>query len=585
MRKHNQGKSSLSPKAIFRGIQIAGLIICHTMTLLFLSILFPATIDAKARDPLKGKVIVRGAPISMTNGILFDSNDRLHIASLVGREVVVMDSKTGKIVDRLGNEVGIESPDDIAFGPDGSLYWTSLLTGTVGRISPDGVKSEQFVGLGANAITFSDDNRLFVALDFLGDALYELDPNLSNPIHLVAENFGFLNAMDFGPDGYLYGPIWTQGKVVRIHVDSCDGSSSPYTECDTETVTDGLGVPAAVKFDSKGRLHVIDTLSGEVLRVNIETGGKKVIATLTPGLDNLAFDSKDRLFVSSNIDGFILQVCSDDDYGDDDPCEETRIVSRGGMVAPGGVAVLPDHHGESVFVGDLLSLREYNGRTGRQQNIEHHILTVPGIASVFTVAADGENLVLSSWFENIVQVWNPKSGEEMVEYTDFDVPLNAIRFQGDLVVAELGTGEVVRRKATGDVVLASGLIVPAGLAATEDDLWVGDWFSGIVWQIVADGKTLEDPIQVTVGLSNPEGLAVDLDGSLLVVESGAGRLSRINLSTREPTALVEGLELGAEGVPGYPPTWIFNGVAVGTSGAIYVTGDISNLLYRFRPLR
>ncbi len=88
---------------------------------------------------------------------------------------------------------------------------------------------------------------------------------------------------------------------------------------------------------------------------------------------------------------------------------------------------------------------------------------------------------------------------------------------------------------------------------------------------------------VTTGLSGPEGLAVDLDGSLLVVESGAGRLSRINLGTSLVSTVVDGLELGAGAVTGYPPMWAFNGVTVGLTGYIYVTGDIANVLYRFKP--
>jgi hypothetical protein len=44
--------------------------------------------------------------------------------------------------------------------------------------------------------------------------------------------------------------------------------------------------------------------------------------------------------------------------------------------------------------------------------------------------------------------------------------------------------------------------------------------------------------------------------------------------------VAEGFELGAQGVEGYPPTGIFNGVAVGSSGAIYVTWDTANVLYR-----
>jgi glucose/arabinose dehydrogenase len=34
-----------------------------------------------------------------------------------------------------------------------------------------------------------------------------------------------------------------------------------------------------------------------------------------------------------------------------------------------------------------------------------------------------------------------------------------------------------------------------------------------------------------------------------------------------------------------PPTWIFNGVAVGPSGAVYVSGDVENVIYRIQPPR
>ena len=567
-------------------------------------------ISGKVRKPF-GRVLVQGARLHGSNGILFDHNDRLHIASVIGREIVIMDSRTGKIMDRLGTHAGVETPDDIAFGPPGTpyedyLYWTSLLTGEVGRMSPGGVKAGQRVALGVNPITFSEDGRLFVALDFLGDALYEIDPSLIEVPILMQAGLGFLNGMDFGPDGYLYGPIWTRGQIVRIDVDSEPLQITPVAE--------GLGVPAAVKFDSKGRLHTIDTLHGEVLRIDIATGHKKLIATLEPGLDNLAFDSRDNLFVSSFTDGTITKIlskkdddgddrdyrgdagddeCDKDDYdgearGNDDsddnkPFTKSRIVSRGGMIAPGGVAVHSSAYGETVFVGDFLSLREYHKHTGRPISIERHILTLPGITFPSTVAPDGENLVLSTWFGNIVQIWNPKTQTVVDEYEDFSVPLNAIRFQDDLVVAELGTGSVVRMiEATDEIeTLADGFYVPTGLAASGDDLWIGDWATGVVWQIVTNGVSSMTP--VATGLSQPEGLAVDRDGNLLVVESGAGRLSRINLLTSETEILFENLELGAEGVPGYPPTWIFNGVAVDRSGKIFVTGDIANVLYRFKP--
>jgi hypothetical protein len=51
------------------------------------------------------------------------------------------------------------------------------------------------------------------------------------------------------------------------------------------------------------------------------------------------------------------------------------------------------------------------------------------------------------------------------------------------------------------------------------------------------------------------------------------------------TVVADGLALGAEGVPGMPPTWLFSGVAVGPSGTIYVTSDVDNVVYRFHPER
>ena len=525
--------------------------------------------QATAAETLE--VLVQGAPIHGTNGIMFDSDDQLYIASLNGREIVVMDPETGEILDKLGTDLGIEGPDDLTFGPDGSLYWTALLTGEVGRLSPDGVKTGQMVAPGVNPITFSDDGRLFVALDFLGDGLYELDPHLIEPPRLIVETLGFLNAFDFGPDGLLYGPIWTMGKVVRIDVDTGEMNQ----------VTDGIGIPAAVKFNSQGQLHVLDHLSGEVIRVNIESGDKEVIAQLPPGLDNLAFDSQDRLFVSHTSDGSIFEVLPDGTI---------RTVSPGGMINPGGIAVItrPDG-GESIFVADVNALREFDGLSGEELSVEHSWIGFPGsVMSPLTASPDGDDLVLSSWFANSVQVWDPETHTAVEEYLDFVVPLNAIRFQGDLVVAELGqeagAARVVRASGldpSDRVTLADaedGLYVPSGLAATDDDLWVSDWVTGMVLQIVADGETLAEPVPVAMNLAFPEGMAVAWDGSLLVVETGAGRLSRIDRLTGEVSIVEEGLAVSFPGVEGLPPTWGFNGVAASMSGTIYIGSTDNQIL-------
>jgi sugar lactone lactonase YvrE len=507
------------------------------------------------------KVLVKGSPIHGANGLAFDSHDRLHIASVLGREIVVMDPRTGKILDRLGPAVGVETPDDLTFGPPGSVYqddvfWTAIFTGEVGRLSPDGTKiTAGQVFPGVNPITFSDDNRLFVAHDFFGFAgLYEIDPDGVLPPTELDPDFYNLNGFDFGPDGLLYGPIF-QERIIRIDVDS--GPPPLWFE----NVLDPFA-SAAVKFDSQGRLHALNV--DRVVRIDPDTGDVQVVANIEPGLDNMAFDSRGRLYVSSFENGTIYRIL---------PSGRARVLSPGGMIAPGGVAVLPRARGgDSVFVADTFSFREFNGRTGRPGAFEE----VFGAAQ--TVAPYGDDLLVSGWFDNSVALRDGETLHLIGAPDFFNVPLNAIAFQGDIAVAELGTGSVVRGDHTP---IASGLAVPTGLAATETELWVADWLLGMVFQIVAGGSPIP-PTPVAAGLAFPEGLAVNTDGSLLVVETGAGRLSRVDPATGMVTTVAEGLALGAPAPPNAPPTWIFSGVAVGPSGHIYVTGDTANVLYRFK---
>jgi hypothetical protein len=203
-----------------------------------------------------------------------------------------------------------------------------------------------------------------------------------------------------------------------------------------------------------------------------------------------------------------------------------------------------------------------------------------------SVSVDGEQLVLSSWLlGNAVQVWDPQTQQTMEDYSAFARPVDAIRFQGALAVVDLGYGADTARVAMVSAddpnqitTLAEGLDVPRGLAATEDDLWVSDWGSGSVLQLVADGEPLAVPVTVATDLAGPEGIAVGPDGNLLVVETGAGQLSHIDLASGAVTALVQGLALGLPGSPAFPPGHIYTGIAVSSAETIYIASDVNNQL-------
>lgn len=532
--------------------------------------------------------LARGAGLDGANGIDIGPGGNLYIGSVVGQEIVVMNRENGTIIDRFGPEMGVMGADDLVFGPDGSLYWTDILVGEVGRRTPEGVVTKQFVAPGVNPITFSPDGRLFVGLDFLGDGLYELDPNLVEPprpiILATPENpfpLGFLNAFDFCEDGLLYGPLFAAGLIVSVNVGKAGDpvSTSPFTDGTVQVVASGFVNPASAKFDPKGILHVLDQ-TGEVFQVGIKTGEKTLFTTLEPGLDNMVFDSDGTLFMTNNDEGWVAEILAGG---------HARIISPGGMIAASGVAVLPGSNDrDNVYVGDIYNLRQFNGSNGEQENSYKGYL-IPQESPVslilpLSLSRDGNHLVVGSWFSGAVQVWDSQTNQVLEHYA-MGAPIDAIRFKDDIVVSDLGLGGVVWASDHSMILPIDNATVfaPGGLATDGESVWMADWGSGLIWQIGFDGKTADTPVVVASGLLFPEGLAFEKEGSLLVVETGASRLSRIDLATGEVTTVVEGIEPGKPGPEGFPPTWSFDGVAIGQNGDIYVSGGGINGIYRISP--
>jgi sugar lactone lactonase YvrE len=512
---------------------------------------------APVKGEMKVEELIKGAPFHGTNGLKVGPNGNLYVGSVLGGEILILDPNTGSVIDRYGADDGVVGPDDVVFGPDGSLYWTDILSGEVGRRTPDGTVTKQLVAPFVNPIAINAEGRLFVAQAFMGDGLFELDPELIDPPRQIlgtGDPTYHLNGFDFGPDGYLYAPRQQLEDLVRIDVETGE----------VEVVTDEISGGTA--FDSNGDLYV--AWDDAVFRLDPVTGDYELVSEVPNGIDNLAFDAQDNIYLTNFRNGSIHRL------GTDGTLEE---ISPGGMMAPGGITVLPNATGgETLYVADFWTVRTFDAEDGSAGPVGMDFF----FDSPFTASTDGENLILTSWFGNTVELWDPVS-QSIVGFDQFNVPINAIPFMGEIVVAELGTGSVVSATLGGDRrTLADELIVPTGLAASEDDLWVGDWASGVVYQIVKDGNPLDTPEVIVEGLTTPEGMTLDEDGTLLVVESMLGQLTRVDLDTGETSVVVDGLAIGLPAVPEWPPTWFFNGVTVGEDGAIYITGDAGTVVYR-----
>jgi sugar lactone lactonase YvrE len=538
---------------------------CHTAAASFFLLL--ALAPAMAED---GKVLVQGAPmVGGANGMFFDADNDLYVANVFGQTISRIDPETGEILEQLGPDDLVFFPDDVTVAVDGSLFWTDPGAGFVFRRVPAGVFGPDPVSfpvaadfLNANPLTLSDDGRLFFAQCYLASTgIFEVDPNGS----MVTRNIRTgdpgcaSNGMDWW-DGALYSPRPFEARVVRVDIDT-----GALTD-----VTTGWGVPVAVKFNSLGELHAVNQGNGEVVRIDLDTGARTLLAQLPVGwLDNLAFDANDRLFVSSFSDGTVLEVLADGSL---------RTVSPGGMIAPMGLAII----GDAIYTGDPATLRGFDTKTGAPVSVTRSVFGFGPLPATTSVAAWGSQVVLMSAISGELVVWDPATNAPLLA-TAFALPIDAQPFQGDLVVTEIGSGQVVRASGP-DLSVRETLAttsMPVGLAATDDDLYVSDGILGVVLQIVEDGEVLDTPKTVASGLAAPEGIALRSGGNrLLVVEGGTGSLKDVHLKSGKVKTIATGLDFQAP-VPDFIATHWLNDVEVDAKGAMYVNADRANVIFKF----
>jgi sugar lactone lactonase YvrE len=521
-------------------------------------------------DVSQGIEVGRAAETNSLNGIYVSpANGDVYVASVGGDEITVHDPDSGTLLDRIGPERGVGGPDDVFITEDGTIYWTEILTGNVGMLMPDGTWKKQFVGPGVNPITMSDDEtRLFVNRLFLGQGLYELDPDLVDaPVEINPDLM--LNSFDFGPDGYLYAPSFFTGDVLKIDVDSATPVSS-------EVVTNVGGISSAVKFNSLGEAFAVDIGEGIVLKLDLSGADAHTVVLDVEGtIDNIAFSSDDVLFVAVGADNVIVRIETNGD---------TKALTESGLGLPGGVAVSPDG---TVWVTELFALRGFTGGpTPTTSFYDRFLAPGTGFAGATTVAVDGDNLLLTSGFSNALQVMDPVTGAVSLDVRDLAGVTNAIRHEGEIVATQLGTGTgdgnvviVDGREVLLDATMTGGtpIFVPLGLASDGDTLYVGDWATGIVWAVSNGSASI-----LAADLAFPEGMALDGD-RLLVVETGRQQVTAIDLATGATSPVIVGLDYSDRVPEAFFPFGAMAGVAT-SEYSIFVSDDGVNKVYEFPTL-
>jgi len=506
--------------------------------------------------------LVPGSVFHGVHGLGVDKVGQLFAGSVAGAALYEVDIGGGSAKVAIPAPVGMA--DDIAFAPDGTMAWTGFLAGDLYARRGDGPIKKLASGLpGINSLAFRKDGRLYATTVFLGDALYEIDVEGVKPPRQIMEKMGGLNGFEFGPDDKLYGPLWFKGQVARVDVDKAELS----------VVADGFKIPAAVNFDSKGNLVVIDTALGQLVRVDPKSGAKTMVAQLKPSLDNLAIDDKDRIYVSNMADNGIQEV--------DPATGHAKQIIIGKLALPGGIGVTSENGKDTIHVADLFAYRTVDGVTGEVTEKARMHAAGTTLEYPMSATAKGNDVVLSSWFTGTVQVIDGKTGATRDVLHDFKAPHDAVVLaDGSILVAELGTKSLV--KVSGEhgkdrTTLIGALEGPMGLVrGAGDEVYVTEAFAGIISKIDSTGeKTV-----IAKDLKMPEGIARTGDGKLIVAEVGAKRLIEIVPESGKVTEIAANLPIGLTGAPGGLPTHIPTGVAVGATGAIYVSSDVENAIYK-----
>ena len=501
------------------------------------------------KSSAKVSVLVEGSHFHGIHGLTTDRDGSIYVGSVVGMNIHKVNPKTGEVSLYQGAPEG--QADDLEFSDDGMLAWTAFTEGKVFSRDPAGNLKVLAQGLpGINSIAYNQEGRLFATQVFLGDALYEIDREGIKAPRKIIEGMGGLNGFDFGPDGKLYGPLWFKGQVAQVDVDSGE----------LRVIAEGFTVPAAVNFDSKDVLHVIDNETGEVFQVDITTGDKKLIATAPSNLDNLTFDKEDNLYITNMSDNAIYQV--------DRVAGEIRLIVGGALTAPAGIDIL----GDTLYIADTFSLSKADTKTGKVSDISR---IISDHEYPVAVSVTDRLVVNASTNAGFVQGHDRTTFERKFRWTGFVAPSGILaREDGSVIVAETGSGKILLVKSQDDrQVLAENLVEPIGLAEdTSGNIYFSEAASGMIK--VIDHESTEVTLWAE-GLNGPEGIEFDNNGLLIVAEVGARQLISID-ANKTITVIATELPIGLKGFPMLPPSFLPTGISVDAANKIYLSSDIDN---------
>lgn len=354
------------------------------------------------RSLVNSTLAVLGAIATLSYGIP-KASAALLIGNTNGNNVVVYDERSGRYGGEFISAASnlLSSPDDLTFGPDGSLYISSG-NSTSGEILRFDSKTGEFLGrfdqggklLRPYGLAFGPDDNLYVS-SFRSDEILRYDGSTGTFIDVFATGTKTANGLNgpndllFTENGDLY--VTTQGSVADglggisfadgfasqvLRYNIFGGSATPIVFAQPTAPASSFGFVSllGLAIDSKGALAVSD-FANAIRRYDLLTGTLlDEFSSSYPGfMGNLTFDPKGNLYTPGFdfTKGDIGAISRFDSDGNPFPAAgqsgSVFVPARANLERPIGIAYAPFAVPEPGVTLGLLSL----GAVGVMSRLKH----------------------------------------------------------------------------------------------------------------------------------------------------------------------------------------------------------------------
>ncbi|HKN38784.1 MAG TPA: hypothetical protein VJ456_06725, partial [Acidimicrobiia bacterium] len=411
--------------------------------------------------------------------------------------------------------------------------------------------------------------------------LWEVDPAGVKPPVPILRNLPTPEGFGFGPDGLAYIPEMFAGRIDVVDVDART----------VRPLVDGFGYLVALKVDGQGRLVTMETDTGKVWRVDRTTGARRFVAQGPPGLDNLVVAADGTIYVTNFVQGNVWRV-------DEARQVMVPLLPESPLALPFSLSEAPDG---ALVVGDFTAVTRLTGggsgsggpvRADRLSRLLVDVGAASSPAKQFQLLTPGAVQIGSAVYYSDFLPPDGRlfrrdlaTGRRELVAKGFGFPwMVRAGPPGHLLVGDQALGAVFDVDvATGrSTPVVQGLRSPSGLAydAASRTVYVSDTGGGRVLGVNLS-MPAPSPFLVATGLASPEGVALDRDGTVLVVEGDTGRLFRVDAGGRRGL-LASGLPTRTVGF-GLPLLNYSSDVLVRRDGAIVVSGDADGSLVELVP--